>query len=197
MDVKTIVIIEHAHCGTTMLAGMLEIAGAPMVGDNYKEMKWEDQEVIRAMRSSEEEFAKVVNKRNQEHDVWGFKSPGAWHQMDLLVKYLRNPIFLAIYKDPVSVSLRRARRRKGNSIRLVLNTVNQYSQSLTGMCNTKQPIYLFSYLKAIIDPDGFVQELLDVTGLEVDRETKERLIAFIQPNKEGPRVHYPEVKSWI
>lgn len=198
MAVKTIVVIEHAHCGSTMLAGMLEIAGIPLVSDEYKEMKWEDQEIVEAMRSGNEDaLAEVIEKRNLEFDIWGFKSPGAWQHMDLLIKNLRNPIFIAIYKDPVSVTMRRAGGRGGDFIELVLNTVHQYAQSLSGMRDTGQQIYLFSYLKAMIDPFGFVRELLDVTGIEADEKIIERLIAFIQPNIGHPLAPYPSVKKWI
>ena len=198
MAVKTIVIVEHAHCGSTMLAGMLEIVGVPMVGENYKKMKWEDQEIIEAMRSgNEDDFAELVRERNLKHDVWGFKSPGAWLYMPLLLKHLRNPIFLAIYKDPVSVTLRRAGGRGGNFLELVENTVHQFSQSLRGMRDTRQRIYLLSYLKAIADPSGFVDELLSVVKIEVDEETVERLVAFIQPNTGHPLTPYPSVEKWI
>jgi hypothetical protein len=196
MAVKTIVIVEHAHCGSTMLAGLLEIAGIPMVGDDYKEMKWEDQEIVEAMRSGNEDaFVDVIKRRNAQHDVWGFKSPGAWLHMPLLLKHLRNPIFLAIYKDPVSVTMRRAGGRGGDFLELVENTVHQYSQSLRGMHDTRQFIYLFSYLKAMIDPVGFVRELSDVTQIEVDEETMARLVAFIQPNTGHSLTPYPSVRK--
>ena len=101
----TVAIIDFAHSGTTMLAGICHILGVPMVGADYKPHKMEDLEVARAIRD-EGRFARLVEQRNGQHEAWGFKMAGAWKFPNSLA-HLREPVYLAIYKDPVSVTARR------------------------------------------------------------------------------------------
>jgi len=194
MDVKTVVVLDHAHCGTTMLAGMLEIAGVPMVGSNYKEEKWEDLDIVESLSSgNEKRFARIVKQRNDKYDIWGFKYAGAWRFMDLMVKHLRNPIFLAIYKDPVTVTMRRFGNRHA-FMGKVKNTLKQFIEGMNGMLATRQPVYALSYHKAVVAPEQFAQEVMDIVGIEADVD---KLARFIQPNRESPRARYPSVKRWV
>ena len=99
----TIVILDLAHHGTTMLAGCLEILGVSMVGASYDPERWEDKLIPKAIQD-EHAFATVINARNHAMKMagrdWGFKYPGAWLWADMMEKYLIDPVYFAIYKDP-------------------------------------------------------------------------------------------------
>ena len=191
---KTVIIIDHAHCGTTMLAGLLEMAGVPMVGTNFKEDKWEDLDIIDSLSSgNEHRFARLVRHRNEQHEIWGFKYAGAWKFMDVMLKYLTNPIFLVIYKDPVAVTMRRFATRDV-LIGKLKNTFKQFMEGINGILETRQPVHVFSYEKAVVAPREFVQDLLDIIELDADVDN---LAKFIQPNPDSPRKRYPSVKKWL
>ena len=96
----TVAIIDFAHCGTTMLAGVCETLGVPMVLGGDPNGKMEDQEVVRALDRGI--MAELAAKRDAEHPIWGFKVPGAWKYGTLAV--LNDPVYLAIYKEPVAVN---------------------------------------------------------------------------------------------
>lgn len=190
---KTIAIIDHAHCGTTLLASLLQAAGVPMVGNNYKEEKWEDLDIIATLKpDGDKAFGWLVRKRNEQHDVWGFKYAGAWRFMDLMLKHLRNPIFLAIYKDPVSVTYQRFGTKEA-LMGKVLNTIQQFHEGITGITATGQPVHMLSYHKAVITPALFIEEVLNIVDVDADIDN---LIGFIRPNDGGPRKRYPSVKKW-
>ena len=188
----TVAIIDFAHSGTTMLAGLCHILGCPMVGDRYKSKKWEDLDVIEAIRD-EVRFAELVGRRNAQRHVWGFKMPGAWKFPNSLA-HLRDPVYLAIYKDPVSVTMRRFGKL---GLGKVGNTLEQMRLSTEGLASSGLPVHVMSYHWATQNPGAFVKHLVNVTGLTPDYEQVVRAAAFIQPNANRLRQPYPEVEPWI
>jgi len=67
----TVAVVDLAHCGTTMVAGILERIGVPVVlgRDNGK---LEDQSVIGALRNTDQ-FQRLIDERRGL--MWGFKFP--------------------------------------------------------------------------------------------------------------------------
>ena len=193
---KTTVIVTFSHCGTTMLAGMLEIFGVPMVGKNYHKMKWEDHDVIEALQD-EDQFAALVAKRNQLWSTWGFKYPGAWNFMPLLKRHLRNPVYLAIFKDPVSVTRRRLGKSNGRFSHTLRSTIRQYRRSMDALYASGETVHYFSYQKAVMSPREFALELVEVVDLPVSDERIDRAVSYIQPNDAEPKRRYPSVEPWI
>ena len=192
---RTVGIIEFAHCGTTMVAGICHILGVPMVSENYKRNKLEDLDVINTI-ADEQAFAKLVKERNERHGTWGFKRPGAWTFPDSLV-HLRNPIYLAIYKDPVSVT---HRRFGGSQIRLshkIRNTGRQMKHTIDGIYAWNPSVHFLSYCRAIIAPKQFVQEIAEVIQIDPSEEAFNKAVRFIRPNVGSPIRPYAEADSWI
>lgn len=194
---RTCAIIDFAHSGTTMLAGMLEIFGVPMVNERYQEWKLEDWEVIDAIKAGDDAFATIVAERNERCGTWGFKWPGVWKFEPMISDHLRNPVYLAIYKDVVSVTRRRFGKSGRCWLKKVRNTARQIRKSVDGICATGLPVHTLSYHYAIIKPEKFVQQLVDATGLDVDQETFNKAVQYIQPNTQGPKRKYPKVDPWI
>ena len=191
---RTIVIVDLAHHGTTMVAGICQILGVPMVGAGYDAEKWEDPEKRSALRKDQEAFGVIVCQRNAQHDTWGFKSVGAWKQAASLKTYLRNPVYLAIYKDIVSVTVRRF---GGVTVNKLLNTALQMKTSLDGIQACGLPVRLLSYHRAIISPVEFVQGLAGRIGIEANSVQVDRAAAYIQPNRGSQKDRYPEVEPWV
>jgi hypothetical protein len=192
---RTVAIIDFAHSGTTMLAGICQILGVPMVGEQHKVRKWEDLEVMAALKD-EAQFAALVKERNAEHNTWGFKCAGAWKYPASLV-HLRDPVYLAIYKDPVSVTWRRFGKGRVRPTQRVRNTIDQMKASIDGICFWGQAVHTLSYHRAITKPGVFVQEIASLIDWAGDDEQLNRATAYIQPNLGRPRQPYPEVESWI
>ena len=184
----TIAILDLAHHGTTMLAGCYEILGVPMVGLGLQAKRMEDPLIIRALQD-EHAFATVVAARS--HRAWGFKYPGAWLYADLLGKYLVDPLYLAIYKDPVSVTWRRA---NGVSYKVLMNTIKQMKESVAGIHRSGLPCHWLSYYRAITDPDTFVGHLVEIAGLDADAEQMKQAIDYIQPSAGYRGVEGPQCK---
>lgn len=191
--VVTVGIIDHAHSGTTMLAGICEILGVCMVEDQYKPMKWEDTEFIKALQD-EQEFVRLVKERNSSHYAWGFKYPGAWMFMDRLQRHLAKPVYMAIYKDPVTVT----RRRFGSvTINKLMNTIKQINAGLDGIKATGVPVHILSYHQATVVPLEFVMTVSEIIGAAPTNGQIDAAVGFIQPRYGDPRKKYPSVEEWI
>jgi hypothetical protein len=162
-----------------MLAGVCEILGVPMVGAYHKPMKWEDLTVIEALKDNDR-FGKLVKRRNAQHDVWGFKYPGAWKFMPILKRHLRDPVYLAIFKEPVSVT---QRRFHCVTLQKALNTVEQFRIAVDGMLATGEDIKLLSYHQAIIAPREFVSQVANLIGVKPTNGQIDCAIGFIQPGR--------------
>ena len=182
-----------------MLAGILEIVGVSMMDGSWNEQKWEDMEVIGAWRSASGDavFGAVVDKRNAEHEQWGFKSPGAWLWMPRMQKHLRDPVYLAIYKDPVSVAQRRFSGGPDHFLWKLRNTGYKLRNSFEGIYACRVPVAVFSYLKAVVRPRLFVEQVAEAVGLTPTSDQIDRASRFIQPNLGGPQASYPSVREHL
>lgn len=192
---KTVAIIDYAHAGTTMLAGMCQILGVPMVGRNYRPEKWEDLDIIEGLKLGSR-FDEVVQERNKQYDTWGFKALGAWRYRPRVEDRLRNPIFLAIYKDPVSVTMRRFGYPKTCVGRKIVATLKSYIESVDGVRNVGDNVHFFSYSKAVTAPVEFTRRLANTIETEPSKDAMEEAAGFIQPNVAWQNRHYPYLENY-
>jgi len=188
MEQKTIVVCDLSHCGTTMLTGIIQILGVSMVEDGYVGHSREDNEIRNAAkayrkRGDTDSLKEVIDRKNKEKDVWGFKLINLW-ATDIIFEHLRNPIYLLILKDPVSVTKRRLSRcdrgRLSNTLKRMIRAVKL----------TPIDTHFISYLDAIVAPREFVCNIAEIIGIEPTEEQIDRAIKFIQP-----RIGYPLVED--
>jgi len=163
-----------------------------MVGSRYKERKWEDQDVVNAIRDRTA-FAQLVARRDAAHERWGFKYAGAWLYAESLV-VLRDPAYLAIYKDPVSVT---ARRFNAVTTSKLANTLRQMRDSVHGINDAGLPVHWLSYHRAVAAPMSFVVEVAHAIDVVATPAQIHRAAQFIRPNTAGPQAAYPEVRGWV
>lgn len=198
--VKTVAIIDFAHCGTTMVAGIYEILGVPMVNKDYHQMKWEDHEIILPAKAGDEgRLSAVIASRNDQYAVWGFKFPGVLRVSPWLVPLLTDPVYIAIYKDLVSVTRRRFGTSNRQLYRKMLNTAKQMRSSMESIARSGLEVHLLSYYKAVMDPDRFVDQLVEIAELPVDNQRILRAANYISAEAypDNPRRPYPPVEEHL
>ena len=194
MDERTVVIVDLAHHGTTMVSGLCCILGIPMCGGRFDAEKLEDLDIQDALlKHRRQAFERLVEERNAAQAMWGFKRVGGWLWASWL-ETLRNPVYFAIYKDPVSVTRRRVRKLGINKL---LNTAVQMERSVRGIRDAKLPVHLLSYQAAIVTPERFVREIAQRIGVDVADEQMDRAVGYIQPNTGSSQRRYPEIAPWI
>jgi len=171
-----VVILDLAHCGTSLLSGVVHRLGIPMVQTNYNTSpgRMEDGDVLKAL-SSEETFAALCAERRGMD--WGFKHPGAW-RFEWMPRYLRAPIYLAIYKDPVTTTFRKFQEIDGVSM---LSTIERMRRSVMGIERRQLPCFYLSYYEAVCKPVVFTKRLAHILGVTVDEGQIAHAAAWIQP----------------
>src|SRR5215469_5858876 len=103
---KTVVVLGAPRGGTSMVAAALRKLGVAM-GENLGH-----QHEDRSFRAEVplEEMIATVKKRNETHDLWGWKLPNNIYYLEQLFPHLRNPHFVAIFRNPYSISRSSAER---------------------------------------------------------------------------------------
>ncbi len=173
----TPVVLGMAHCGTTMLAECLQHLGVPMTlgGDRGH---CEDAGIAHALRKQAWFEAEVATRSGR---TWGFKHPGAW-RFARYFECLEAPVYLAIYKDPVTV----ARRYPYQDATLtepqhIHQTASRMMGSLAGMLSSGLPVRYLSYLDAVRDPYAFTVDLVKICGLGVTEKQVYAASSSIKP----------------
>jgi hypothetical protein len=159
---KTVVILDMAHCGTTMIATVLQTLGVPMTlgGDRgYVE----DAALAESLRRRAA-FEELIEQRSGQ--LWGFKHPGAWRFAPWF-ECLDDPVYLAIYKEPGSVA--RGYGREVNP-RTVHEFVLRMQRSTAGIIASGLPVHCLSYLEAVRCSYAFVEGLAEVCRLGVTQK---------------------------
>jgi hypothetical protein len=174
-EMTTVVILDCALCGTSMLAGLVHRLGIPMVRDNCRLDKMEDLDIRDALQK-EADFARLVQERSGAD--WGFK----WSELARFAAwfkaYLENPIYLAIYKDPVSIAWR---RHQEINAKTALDSVLRMRDSLTRIIGSGLPVHILSYTEAVTSPLVFVRRLASIIRVDADERTIAHAATYIQP----------------
>ena len=174
----TVAVVDMAHCGTTMLAGVLERLGVPMLAGGDRGVNLEDAAVAHALRKRSW-FEALVRERSGR--TWGFKHPGAWRYASWF-ECLESPVYLAIYKDAVSVSRRHVHTMEYiRPDHYVQYTASRILRSLNGIQSSGLPVCYLSYLDAVRDPYAFVVQVVELCGLGVTERQLHEAAKFIKP----------------
>lgn len=194
---RTIAIIDEARNGTTMVTGIYAILGVPMFNraGHIQPMTYEDMDIINTVIKDEAKFAANVQERNEKYKVWGFKMVGGWRVGDRLKKYLINPVYIAIFKDPVSL----ARRRFEHDINIyhIEHVLNQWHKTVDGLIAFDEKVHVLNYWDAIVDPVKFIHHLAEIAQLDADPLAVARAAAWIQPNNGDRHADYPDLEQWL
>lgn len=165
---KTLVILGMARSGTSMAARVLEGLGV-FIGHKKDQAVFEDVEIAQALENNKtEEFKRLVNLRNAQHALWGWKRPGSLHQIETILKYTRNPHFIIIYRDLLSVALRNKISMNADLHQSLKNALETYEKINQFVASTQAPVMLVSYEKAITKKRKFVKSLALFAGIKAD-----------------------------
>ncbi|MPY84115.1 MAG: hypothetical protein GEV00_12520 [Actinophytocola sp.] len=141
------------------------------------------------------EMRATIAERNAEHDVWGWKYPTAVNYLPALMKAIRNPFFVVVYRDAVATALSRGQwdgeflRR---SPRMALHEASTLTNTNTSFAlATGRPCLLVSNEKAERFRYELIDELADFLCFpRPDEELRERILAYIEPGSYKPFEEY-------
>jgi hypothetical protein len=171
---KTYIVMGCKRGGTSLVAGILRILGVYM-GDEFIDDNHEDQEF---RKKSTKEIINLIEKRNREYEIWGWKDPESIDYIHHVLPYLVNPVFILVYRDPMAIAMSESSRQEkkvGDSLFEAVNVIRRLTDFALFTDNT----YVVSYEKAILNPEQYVRDMSNTLGLEYN----EKAVKFINPEK--------------
>jgi hypothetical protein len=184
---KTLVVLGSPRGGTSMLAGLLRELGIHM-GDRIDRHNHEDQAFL---SEDVEQIRAAISQRNAEHPVWGWKVPDSIRYLPEIESQLRNPHYLAVFRNPLAVAASMHRYSADMSLESGLKRALEYFHLIEAfIARSRDPVLLVDYEAALAEPIALVGSLGAFLGLELGEEAINEAAAFV-----GARGGYRPVRN--
>lgn len=182
-EARTIVVVGVPRGGTTMVAGALHCMGIFMgdsIGNTY-----EDRPLSEAVEAEDwKRVKKIARRRDSSYDVWGWKRPSSFKYLDAVNSTLRNPHYVVVFRDILSIAKRRQISMGFDVIQTLHGTIGAYRRIATFLGETSQPTMMVSYEKCLTNKEVFLRALLEFVGGDPATSLSEAR-EFIQRDSEG------------
>ncbi|NBC33504.1 MAG: hypothetical protein GVY13_12585 [Alphaproteobacteria bacterium] len=185
----TIVVVGTERSGTTMVAQTLHRLGIFMgegLGPTCEDADFYQAFYPDGAAVPRPDLARLIalaRARDRDHARWGFKVPSAL--CVALFSSLREPLIIAIYRDPVAAARRLAQAQYLDPDKCLAYVMRVSASLQRRLHDLDVPQLVVSYEKALLEPGGFVDSLVATLGLVVTDEVRAQAIAGIQPSPEA------------
>ncbi|HET9500951.1 MAG TPA: hypothetical protein VFO98_11885 [Marmoricola sp.] len=178
---RTYVTFGLERGGTSPIAGIQRALGlylGRIPGGNNEDPAFHNH-TIKAMRET-------IAGRDAAHDVWGFKYPNAGKYLPTLVRSLREPSFVIVFRDPVATALSRA-RWDGDSLRrpprMALHEASSNGNAnLSFALATGRPTMLVSTERVERHTSALIDEIASFLGVQPPEEDlRTRILEYLTP----------------
>lgn len=181
---RTIIVFGVTRGGTSMVAGVVRAFGIFM-GDDLLV----NQEDTNFYYKTDEHMLNVIEQRNAEHDLWGFKYPMAADFVERLLPAMRNPMFIIVARDVVATAGNLIRWDDREPSGALAEGAMQTLKNINLAIRLRLPTLYVSYEKVAQNRDGFLTEIEQFLGLPLIAD-RDRLQRFMEP---GSYKSYEEV----
>lgn len=179
---NTVLVLGYQRSGTSMVAGVLHSLGIHM-GDELiePEFVYEDDKLGKAMKRSFG-YKPIINDYNARFNLWGFKRQGCNLQMAKRIKHFKMPLVIHITRDINAVS-KRTSSLFGKPFRkhFMQDLKRQFDISKAAI-NLQCPVLFCSYEKIILNPESFIDMLLNVLDMQIDENLYAKIVNSISAN---------------
>lgn len=165
---RTYVLAGSSRGGTSALAYIFLRKGVDLGAGN--KVNHEDRNMAAAITRNEIDVPAVrryIEQRNTEKDVWGFKLPRAAMHLSAIEAELRNPIFVYIYRNPVSIARSILQREKnyekgiGGFAKALNHASSFYEKMSAAIAEMGSPVILVEYEKLYYEPCNALAAMFD------------------------------------
>ena len=182
---RTIIVSGVARSGTSMVARVLS-AGGLFMGDEIDDVVFEDHAFARMFEHighDPVELDRLVEFRNANHSVWGFKRPHLHvHGADIIRRF-RNPLVILTVRDPVAIAERNAIAEMNDPALGVSAAMQDLEDMMAFAGAVTCPTLLMSYERALDQPDTCISALFDFCSLDVPAPARQTMRALIEPGR--------------
>jgi len=151
-----------------MIAQVLVELGVFM-GDSLDRAVFEDIEIARTLENNKEDLVSLIEKRNENYEVWGFKRPTAYKQLKSNLNKFRNPKIIVAFRDPVAIANRNTISIFSDFSNALLQAGQEMNELIKFVSKLKVPTFFVSYEKAMVNKNFFVSELVNFCGLSLEK----------------------------
>jgi hypothetical protein len=179
---RTYLLCGVQRSGTSMVAAVLHALGVDMGRGG---LNHEDAEFLARPR----EVEAIVADRNVK-PIWGFKIPEFALSLDHFAKILRHPVFVLIFRNPVSILDSAMVRGDGDYCQGIERISSYFGAMLRFARESKEPVVLISYERAASNPIQFIDEVTRVLRLAPTEQQKQDALQCITGDG-GGYTHLP------
>lgn len=177
---KTYIVLGLGRSGTSMVAGALHNLGIYM-GDNLGHT-YEDPLLSGTFERKDFESAKkIIEEKNKNYSTWGWKRPSSINYLNSIEDMFEDVVFLVVWRDIFSIGNRNKISMEYDLFTSMENSLKSYTRLLSFVKNTKKPIVLISYEKAMLSKETFV-DLLTTLNITENPIQKDGALNFITEN---------------
>lgn len=178
---KTIIVVGVARGGTSIVAGALYHLGVPM--GNAAAPVFEDLRLSLAFeKQSKEKFEHVIDDYNLKHNLWAWKRPSTLHALAKIARKVRNPHFIFVFRDMLSVANRNnisMHRDVGDGL---VGAMEDYRKIVKFFHRSRHPALLVSSEKVVKNKEGYAESLAEFCGIEPMQSQLEAVHNFLSPD---------------
>ena len=161
---KTVVVLGVERGGTSMAAGVVRALGVDMgrrVGLNHEDPRFNTTDFAGLKR--------IIELRNREADVWGFKMPQVAPMLGDLQGIMRNPYYLVVYRNLASIADSWRQRGTGEYLGVIERALHFNQLIVDHLRKSKRPAMIINYERAVANK----------------RETVEDIVRFLKSSGQG------------
>jgi hypothetical protein len=187
---RTFIVTGLHRSGTSLVASILQQAGL-FIGDDINDIVFEDEVITGVLASGDTAtLHRIIGERNANHRSWGFKYPMLCHALgpDQLSQF-DHPRLIVTFRDPVAMAVRTALSEYQDPMRSLREVAADQNAMLAFVDQLACPSLLLSYEKALTFPPDFVDTIIRFCDLPHTAESRARLIALVEPNRQRYVAH--------
>lgn len=205
---RTYVVLGAPRGGTSMLAGAIRLSDIPM-GVRLDQANNEDLDFnthggdIRIFNDGDARqkylahARATIAKRNDAHDVWGWKDPLANYYLDEVLPVLRNPFLLIVTRDLTAVALRERTELPPANEKNVDNkfmyrkmsaALSMYERAIDVAKLHSFPALVISYERTLRYAEDFARQVRSFCGKDAsvgdkaEQDAIRKIVEFVRPD---------------
>jgi hypothetical protein len=166
---RTLLLTGMARGGTSFVASSIAHLGVPLGRHEGDAVSEQGEHVLlrQAFKDRDEmAFERLVGEFDREHATWAWKLPALRKDLEWASRRVRNPCYVIVFREPLSVSLRKISNGRAPDLRRMFRKIfDEYDALLEFALGTKRPVLLVSYDKALRQFDEWLSALASFAGV--------------------------------
>lgn len=166
---RTIIMTGVARSGTSFIGSIFGNLGVPMARSETDVVSghWENLALREALVERRyDDLERMIGEFNSQYDTWAWKAPAIRNDLKSILKYVRNPCFVFVFKEPLSVAMRKIERNhQADFVKHFRRMFQAYSQLVEFAQETERPCMLVSFDKAAKNTEDTVRSFARYAGV--------------------------------